>query len=161
MKKGVSPVVATVLLIAIAVISAVAVWYWVAPMTGQQATPETAQKSYTLVDIYPNSSINGCNAIDVKNTGGITLSNVYFEIRDYQTGRQAGVNGTNPPLVYVYLNMTGNLLPGDINYYNLSTAGNITNKSSIPLGTYILKPINIGTSITGLTSLTFTCTPTA
>jgi len=159
MKKGVSPVVATVLLIAIAVISAVAVWYWVAPMTGQQATPETTQKSYTLVDIYPNASSTGCNAVDIKNVGGVTLSNLYFEIRDYQTGRPAGVNGTNPT-IGVYINMTGDLLPGSTSYYNLST-GNATNRTTIPLGTYTIKPISIaGANIAGLTSQTFTCTPT-
>ncbi len=47
MKKGISPVVAVVLLIAIAVIAAVGVWYWVGAYTGQPNVT-TSVKTFTV-----------------------------------------------------------------------------------------------------------------
>ena len=41
MKRGISPIVAVVLLIAIAVIAAVGLYFWVGSLTGKQATPNT------------------------------------------------------------------------------------------------------------------------
>ena len=68
MRKGISPVVAVVLLIAIAVIAAVAVWYWVSPMTGKPATADTTQKSVSVSRCYSTYT-----ALDLRNTGGVTI----------------------------------------------------------------------------------------
>jgi len=71
MKKGISPVVAVVLLIAIAVIAAVGVWYWVGAYTGQ---PNVTTNVKTM-------AIQSCNgtAVYVQNTGQETLSSaVHF-----------------------------------------------------------------------------------
>ncbi len=68
MKKGVSPVVAVVLLIAIAVIAAVGVWYWIGAYTSKPNV-QTSQKSFT---------VSGCSTdyskVLVYNNGGETLS---------------------------------------------------------------------------------------
>ncbi len=158
MRKGVSPVVATVLLIAIAVISAVAVWYWVAPLTGKQAMPETSQKGYVVADTYPNASSTGCNGVDLRNTGGLTISNVVFEIRDYITGKPAGMNGTNPA-ISAYINMTYDLTVGNTNFYNISQLNNASNRTSVPFGTYIVRPsATYSSSVAGLADQLLTCT---
>ncbi len=159
MRKGVSPVVATVLLIAIAVISSVAVWYWVAPMTSKQAMPETSQKGYMVSDTYLNVSNSTCNGVDLRNTGGQTISTgTIFEIRDYATGKPVGINGMNPTYP-AYINITYDLTPGSTNFYNISQLGNNANRTSVPFGTYIVRPsVAYSTSVAGLADQLLTCT---
>ncbi|GEM_PF-1125520 len=65
--KGISPVVAVVLLIAIAVIAAIGVWYWVGAFTGKPPTGGQQQVSLTF------ESCNGTHVI-VRNTGGIAAT---------------------------------------------------------------------------------------
>ncbi len=48
MKKGISPVVAVVLLIAIAVIAAVGVWYWIGSYTGAPTAIRSSLKTITV-----------------------------------------------------------------------------------------------------------------
>lgn len=153
--KGVSPVVATVLLIAIAVISAVAVWFWVSPLTTAASVPETATKAYTVTDVYTNSSNNGCNAIDLKNTGSITLTNIIFEVRDYVTGRTVGKSGTDSAIP-AYINVS-TLSPGTIVLFNISSIGNATNMTSVQFGTYTIKPTTASSSVTGIAAQIFSC----
>ena len=71
MKKGISPVVAVVLLIAIAVIAAVGVWYWVGAYTGEPNVT-TDVKTFTI------SQCNGTH-VYIQNTGSTTLNtNITF-----------------------------------------------------------------------------------
>ena len=67
MKKGISPVVAVVLLIAIAVIASVGVWYWVGSYTGK---PNVSGMKKT-------AEIIKCNRthVFVQNTGSQELDN--------------------------------------------------------------------------------------
>ena len=81
MKKGVSPVVAIVLLIAIAVISAVAVWSWIGPLTSKPPMGATAQYSLNVEKCYAD-----LNTVDIKNTGGIKISAQNFSLIDKSTG---------------------------------------------------------------------------
>ena len=67
MRKGVSPVVAAVLLIAIAVIAAVAVWYWVSPLTARPATTGTTQMTISVERCYDGAEL------DIRNVGGIAI----------------------------------------------------------------------------------------
>jgi len=67
MKKGISPVVAVVLLIAIAVIAAVGVWYWVGAYTGKPAIGGGEQMAMSI------TQCNGSHVL-VRNIGGLTLS---------------------------------------------------------------------------------------
>lgn len=102
MQSGISPVVATVLLIAIAVIASVTVWFWVSPYAGNQPIVETAQKSYIVTAIYKNSSKDGCISLDIQNTGATSINNLVLELRDFATGRAADSNNTwlyDPALV--------------------------------------------------------------
>jgi flagellin-like protein len=99
MRKGVSPVVAIVLLIAIAVISAVAVWTWVGPLTSKPPMGSTTQYSLTVLKCYP-----GTANIDVKNTGGTRITGVTFLLINKTDGQQSG-SGTG----------LLTLAPGDVN----------------------------------------------
>ena len=160
MKKGVSPVVATVVLIMMAVMAAVAVWYWVSSSTTKPPLPETSQKGYTVVDVYRNTSNTGCNVLDIKNSGGLPLSSLILEVRDYGSGKPVGANGTDPsgPTFQAYVNITSELAAGMTAAYNLSGLGSATNRTSVPVGTYLLRVSSRTTSgITGYTDQLFTC----
>ena len=114
MRKGVSPVVAIVLLIAIAVISAVAVWSWVGPLTSKPATGSTTQYKLDVMHCYPDT-----NAIDIRNNGGVKFTAQNFSLVDGATGTT--LNGTAI--------MAQTLAPGESNstvavMYDL-TAGSI------------------------------------
>ncbi len=149
MRKGVSPVVATVLLIAIAVISAVAVWYWVAPLTSAQPTPSTTQSAYVVTSVYKNASNSAqCVALDIMNSGGVVISvNTLFEIRYQNNGTSSGR----------YVNITSALNPGSTTLFNISTTNNTT-QAALPLGTYTSRasPMSAG-SISGFADVFFTC----
>ena len=150
MRKGVSPVVATVLLIAIAVISAVAVWYWVAPLTSAQPTPATTESGYTIGTVYKNTS-STCVSVDITNNGGVVIpASMLFEIRYQGTGLTTGR----------YLNMTlgGALNPGATVNYNISAGTSALALGNVSLGTYIVRPSAYsGTTISGFGEQYFTC----
>ena len=161
MQKGVSPVVATVVLIMMAVLAVVAVWYWTISYTSKPPTPDTTQKGYVVVDVYRNASSTGCNAVDVKNTGGLPLNNIVFEIRDYVGGKVIGINGTDPsPVNQAFVNITPEIASGFTMIENISFAGNVTNRTSVSFGTYLLRVSTrtpSTTQITGFTDQLFTC----
>ena len=75
MRKGVSPVVAIVLLIAIAVISAVAVWTWVGPLTSKPPMGSTTQYAMQVIKCYPAT-----NQLDIKNSGGVKITAQNFSL---------------------------------------------------------------------------------
>ncbi len=108
MRKGVSPVVAIVLLIAIAVISAVAVWSWVSPLTSKPPTGSTTQYSLSVLKCYPDGHTNGSsiNTVDIKNTGGVKISGQTFALID---------TGTGATLTSTALNASQTLAPGETN----------------------------------------------
>jgi len=155
MKKGVSPVVATVLLIAIAVISAVAVWYWVAPMTGQQATPATTNYAVQVASVYRNATNDGCCFIDLFNNGGVAIqAGTIFDIRNLTNGALTGRG----------INLTSQILPGATLGMNMSNTTNYlplncsTSGNNLPLGSYILRASTKSTTnIAGYGDVTFSC----
>jgi len=145
MKKGVSPVVATVLLIAIAVISAVAVWYWVSPLTSPAATPSTTQYGFVVTGTYKPAG--SCTSIDIKNSGGTTIPiNTAFEIFN--------INGTSAGK-YVWVNYTS-ITSGSTVNFNITLSTNAT--TNIPVGSYLLRASKLwsGSNI-GFTDVYFTC----
>jgi len=115
MRKGVSPVVAIVLLIAIAVISAVAVWTSVGPLTSKPPMGSTTQYSLTVLRCYP-----GTSTIDIKNTGGTRITGVTFTLIN-KTDGQAVPGGTTGALT---------LGPGETN--SSMTLGSVTLISGMP-----------------------------
>jgi len=145
MRKGVSPVVATVLLIAIAVISAVAVWYWVAPLTSAQATPSTSQYAFVVTSTYKPSG--NCTALDIKNSGGVTMPlNTTLEIFN--------INGTTT-LKHVVVNVSTLTSGTTLNFPILTLPSTATN---VPVGSYLLRAsTKSGASISGFTDVYFTC----
>ena len=74
MKKGISPIVAVVLLIAISVIAAVGLYFWVGGLATKQPTPTTPRTivAYAVVCNTANSSLG--NPASVKNAT-ILISN--------------------------------------------------------------------------------------
>ena len=147
MRKGVSPVVATVLLIAIAVISAVAVWYWVSPLTSPAATPSTTQYGFVVTGTY--KSAGNCTTLDIKNSGGTTIpTNTLFEI--------VNINGTSMGK-YVGLNSTS-LTSGSTANFNIISNTTTNTSSNIGVGSYLLRASKLwGTSNIGFTDVFFSC----
>ena len=146
MRKGVSPVVATVLLIAIAVISAVAVWYWVAPLTSAQATPSTSQYGFVVTGTYKNTAGN-CTTMDIKNSGGVTIPlNTTLEV--------FSISGTTTSK-YVVVNV-GNLTSGTTLNFNVTTLPSTS--ATLPVGSYMLRAsTKSGATVSGFTDVYFTC----
>ena len=159
MRKGVSPVVATVLLIAIAVISAVAVWYWVAPLTSAQATPSTAQYAFVVTSTYKNS-VGNCTAMDVKNSGGTTIQGfTVFEVRPISGGtstwRYVNLTVTNAS----YATISAPLSSGATLKFNISNLNGSCNETGagISVGSYLLRALGGPSGISGFTDVYFTC----
>jgi FlaG/FlaF family flagellin (archaellin) len=102
--KGVSPVVAIVMLIAISVIATVSVWFWINPMTGKPATADTTQKTVSVEQCYAQT-----NALRLRNSGGYAITNQLFEVYMSSTGNPIGVNVT-----------VDSLNPGESDMFNAS-----------------------------------------
>jgi hypothetical protein len=95
------------------VIAAVAVWYWVSPMTGKPATADTTQKSVSVSRCYSTYT-----AIDIRNTGGVTIP-VDTDFAIYY-----GDNGTT---AYSYVEFNVSLQSGQIKkYYVRNSNGTVT-----------------------------------
>jgi len=136
MKSGISPVVGTVLLIAIAVIGAVAVWYWSSSYTGKPVLPQVTFSSYTVVSVYKNASGDGCSSLDIRNTGGGTLNMSSMYIREITSGRSTSV-GTNQEYIgYINMSALDKNQVGNFPILGFRTMANFTG-SVIALGTTV------------------------
>lgn len=71
-RKGVSPVIATVILVAVAITVSVAVAYWMSGIAGQYTNFEKVEISSAVVTV--DGSGNWIVTIDVKNTGTATAT---------------------------------------------------------------------------------------
>jgi flagellin-like protein len=78
-KKGISPIVAVVLLIAIAVIAAVGLYFWVTTFTSQPATPATPHV-ITASCIGAGSNKNGTLFISNSGTTTIPIGNLNAKV---------------------------------------------------------------------------------
>ena len=84
MKKGISPVVAIVLLIAIAVIASIGVWYWVGAYTGKpnvsgiKKTAEIIQCNRTHVYVQNNGEQKLDTTADIYNSNSIKVGYINF-----------------------------------------------------------------------------------
>ena len=78
MKKGISPIVAVVLLIAIAVIAAVGLYFWVSAFTTTPATP-TPPETLTAACVGAGSNFNG--TLFISNTGTTTIADDDIGVR--------------------------------------------------------------------------------
>ena len=117
MKKGVSPVAAVVLLIAIAVVAAAGVWFWVAPMMTSTQTSDVVGKyqvtitncrvatgvvSVSVRNIGTASTPSGASVVPVYNTAGTQVGNISLS---------SLVAGSYAPSVPV-INETGTAMAG-------------------------------------------------
>ncbi len=124
MKKGISPVIAVVLLIAISVIAAVGVWYWVGSYTGKPG----------VSGLKKTAEIIKCNGthVFVQNTGNQKLDTT------------ADIYNSNDQLVG-YINFpglpNGGINPGDSSWVPIY---NNSDQQTEPLaeGTYYLLSSN-------------------
>jgi flagellin-like protein len=71
--RGISPVVAVVLLIAIAVIASVAVWFWVAPLT-RQGEVDTVNRMLYVETCFGD-------ALEIRSAVSITVENITYDIK--------------------------------------------------------------------------------
>jgi flagellin-like protein len=111
-QKGISPVVAVVLLIAIAVIAAIGVWYWVGAFTGKPPTGPQQQVALSI------ESCNGSH-VTIRNIGGITAS-AAADIYNTTSGTNIGfieMNGSGP--------QNSSLSPGAISTVRMCNASNV------------------------------------
>ncbi len=96
-RKGVSPVIATVILVAVAITVSVAVAYWMSGIAGQYTNFEKVEISSAVVtlDTYSNWIIT----IDLKNTGTATATLDAVYVNDaVVTTDQAAPTGANTTL---------------------------------------------------------------
>ena len=107
-KRGVSPVISTVILVAVAITVAVAVAYWMGGIAGQYTRFEKLQivSAYAVKTDYPSAGWNV--TLNVKNTGSsdATFDSVYVNgipVDDYDPAitEDATDTGTGSPLTLV------------------------------------------------------------
>ena len=93
MKKGISPIVAVVLLIAIAVIAAVGLYFWVTSMATPKATTTTP---YTITASCMGAGTNANGTLFIYNTGSedISLSSNNIKITQNDVLRKTLSSGT-------------------------------------------------------------------
>jgi len=108
-RKGVSPVIATVILVAVAITVSVAVAYWMSGIAGQYTSFEKIELpvhySQYVTDLTPASSIEGWNqTIELKNSGSkdSTINNIFLNnipLKDYtQTSSPIILSWVDPVL---------------------------------------------------------------
>ena len=89
MEKGISPVVSVVLLIAIAVVAAAGVWFWVAPMFTETQASSTAGKYQVRLTNCRGSA--GSQVVSVRNIGTSNTPSTATAVPIYSsTGTRVG-----------------------------------------------------------------------
>ncbi len=119
--KGISPVVATVLLIAIAVIAAIALWFWIGGLTSKPSLPAQQKVSLSV------ESCNGSHAT-VRNTGGTTA-----------LSPASIVNSSRAYIGYIDIS---NLQSGNVSTFRICDTNNICPTAKLLPGTYEISDNN-------------------
>jgi len=91
-RKGISPIVAVVLLIAISVIAAVGLYFWVGGLATKQPTPETPR---TINAFMIKCNETGNSTVQISNTSPSGLSIAGATLRTSWGGGLASVGGGN------------------------------------------------------------------
>ena len=99
MRKGISPIVAVVLLIAISVIAAVGLYFWVGGLATKQPTPDTPR---TINAYMVSCNETGNSTVQISNTSPSGLSIAGATLRTSWVGGMAGAgnhegNDSCPP----------------------------------------------------------------
>ncbi len=147
-RKGVSPVIATVILVAVTITVAVAVAYWMSGIAGQYTQFEKVEIQSGYASLSGDASVTWFITLDLKNTGTATATLIKVFINDVPvteysvTGGDAGAlaapatSGTSvltagTPIssgvettVFIYIGSTyPNLTPGTTVNVKLHSAG--------------------------------------
>jgi len=124
-KKGISPILATLLLIVIAVAAVIVTYAWVITFTSTQTT--TVGKMIKFDSAVVNATSPDLVTVYVRNWGTeyVTLDKVYIDGNDYSTYATFSVTSLKPEAVSkMTLNGTAaglNFVAG--NYYKVKVAG--------------------------------------
>jgi archaeal type IV pilus assembly protein PilA len=93
-RKGISPLIATLLLIAIAVAASVLTYSWVMSMIGSQSAQAQTQVRIDSVTWNPSSGVPTSFTLDVRNTGSVDATIESVSIRLNQAGSPTYVDST-------------------------------------------------------------------
>lgn len=98
MNRGMSPIVSVILLVAISVLTSVAIWFWVSPMTSKPSgLPQTDS---TNMEAYVQFCDAAGKVVSITNKGTRTIpENTILQI----------LNGTNGEYTGCFLNVTPSL----------------------------------------------------
>lgn len=127
--KGVSPVVATVLLIAIAVVAAIGVWFWVAGLQNKPATPAETKMLQLEACILNNG--NDRTVLVLRNPTAYQMSIPHTDVNIVNADfSDAGVTVSGDinvdPYATVQVELSGLLEQGVVYYMTFSgAAGNL------------------------------------
>lgn len=115
-ERGISPVIAAILLIAIAVGMASIAYIWVTQFQkgiqerSEQTAVEQVQKMYAEVKIDGVVPTGAGYSVVVRNTGGTVLTNIALYVRDMETGNE-----------YLQPDRIEKLGPGQLDYIPIRT----------------------------------------
>jgi hypothetical protein len=138
-----------------AVIASVMAWYWFMPLTNNLPNGTytygggtTTQYAPTILTSYRNSTHDGCMSMDIRNSGGTTIpSDVIFEIKT--------IGGT---ATGKYVVIRSELRSGESGNFDIVSAPfDSSAKSSVPLGSYLLRMSLLSSSGSGTPDTYFTC----
>ena len=139
------------------VVASIGVWMWISPLTGAPSgftptypdgTGGTTQYSLVVTSAYKNYTSGECISMDIKNNGGLTIpSDVIFEIKE--------ADGTSTGK---YVVIRSELNSGETGNFDIvSSPFDSSAKSSVPLGSYILRLSLLSDSGSGTSDTYFTC----
>ena len=119
-RKGISPLIATLLLIAIAVAASVLTYSWVMSMIGSQSAQ--AQTQVRIDSVTWGSSTSDLASLDVRNTGSIDAQIESVSIRHNSAGSQANSTSLTKAIgtgTHEVINLAGvTWAPGDLAWDN-------------------------------------------
>ncbi len=103
-RKAISPVIATVILVAVAITIAVAVSYWMSGIAGQYTKFEKVEIQAASCEKNPGTYVGWKITLTLKNSGSATstLNGVYVDdmVALYATGTPPVIPGTTPTPIY-------------------------------------------------------------
>ena len=143
------------IIVAVLAVLAVGAFQWFSPLTFGSPTDNygygggtTTQYAPTILMSYRNSTHDGCMSMDIRNSGGMTIpSDVIFEIKT--------IGGT---ATGKYVVIRSELRSGESGNFDIvSSPFDSSAKSSIPLGSYLLRISLLSSSGSDTSDAYFTC----
>lgn len=124
-RKGISPIIAVLLLILIAIAAGVMVYAFVAGWVGSATTTTTVAQGQLSIDVADANATAGNITVYVRNIGGVTVTIKSIYVVEAGGGIISWRNVTTGLDTYTVADLTIKVAPGEVKKFDINFGNNV------------------------------------